>query len=386
MRKSIASTLDRVGPPTQAALAVLATASGAYTYKGAAVLLSPDGMDWWTKSFALVFAMAVTAAIWVFWIYVFCFIPYLRSKLGRAALVAVVLLIGAPMIFAMSSWLNAIALFGTSAREQDLAGALVVYETVLDASDRRARAVLRLQPNLLTEAARFEDLAEAELKHGMLTGTPGKGAVVATLRQVAQRLRSLARVVEGALEASGSLVAAGQGRLAQMRAMVSGPDPIEERVARFSDLAVELDEVLARLGEESVVPAIRRTAENLQLGLVLPATSKRSADLAGTQIDVMRGVKEALGATGDFLAEAAREIEALPAVAAPRRQPLTAARAVLVHARDFVPSWAAAVSIDLMPLVLMLFLIVVVQAERREEAAGESEAGPGKATPMSSFG
>ena len=42
---------------------------------------------------------------------------------------------------------------------------------------------------------------------------------------------------------------------------------------------------------------------------------------------------------------------------------------MLRYAGDFIPSWAGAISIDLMPAVLVLILCVVHGAIRREEAA-----------------
>ena len=45
---------------------------------------------------------------------------------------------------------------------------------------------------------------------------------------------------------------------------------------------------------------------------------------------------------------------------------MSPAEAVLRYASDFIPSWAGAISIDLMPAVLVLILCVVHAAIRRE--------------------
>jgi hypothetical protein len=51
----------------------------------------------------------------------------------------------------------------------------------------------------------------------------------------------------------------------------------------------------------------------------------------------------------------------------PRRfVPLSAAEAVLRYWQDFIPSWAGAISIDLLPVVLVLVLMIVHDAMRRE--------------------
>ena len=61
----------------------------------------------------------------------------------------------------------------------------------------------------------------------------------------------------------------------------------------------------------------------------------------------------------------------MPRVEPDRFQPLSTAEAVLRYAGDFIPSWAGAISIDLMPAVLVLIFCVVHAAIRRE---GQPEA------------
>jgi hypothetical protein len=56
----------------------------------------------------------------------------------------------------------------------------------------------------------------------------------------------------------------------------------------------------------------------------------------------------------------------MPAVEPTRFQPLSTAEAVIRYAGDFLPSWAGAISIDLMPAVLVLIFCVVQGAIRRE--------------------
>src|SRR5207253_3454305 len=60
------------------------------------------------------------------------------------------------------------------------------------------------------------------------------------------------------------------------------------------------------------------------------------------------------------------KILATPKVEPARFQAMSPAEAVLRYAGDFIPSWAGAISIDLMPAVLVLILCVVHAAIRRE--------------------
>ena len=54
---------------------------------------------------------------------------------------------------------------------------------------------------------------------------------------------------------------------------------------------------------------------------------------------------------------------------------MSPAEAVLRYAGDFIPSWAGAISIDLMPAVLVLILCVVHAAIRREGLPAFSASG-----------
>ena len=67
------------------------------------------------------------------------------------------------------------------------------------------------------------------------------------------------------------------------------------------------------------------------------------------------------------LSNAADEILAREPVKPARFQPLTPPEAVLVYATDFLPSWAGAISIDLLPAVLVFIMIIVEGAIRRHD-------------------
>jgi hypothetical protein len=84
-------------------------------------------------------------------------------------------------------------------------------------------------------------------------------------------------------------------------------------------------------------------------------------------------VEQALKAQSTALSTAADEILARPAVTPTRFVPLSTAEAVLRYATDFLPSWAGAISLDLMPAVLIFIHVIVHAAIRREEGAERDE-------------
>ena len=61
---------------------------------------------------------------------------------------------------------------------------------------------------------------------------------------------------------------------------------------------------------------------------------------------------------------AAQEVANLPSAPEVTYTPISAADAVILYARNFVPSWAGAIAIDLLPAVLVLILAITQSAIR----------------------
>jgi hypothetical protein len=71
------------------------------------------------------------------------------------------------------------------------------------------------------------------------------------------------------------------------------------------------------------------------------------------------------------LENAARDVLALAPPADVTYAPISSADAVILYARNFLPSWAGAIAIDLLPAVLVLILAVTQSAIRQgREGAG----------------
>jgi hypothetical protein len=92
---------------------------------------------------------------------------------------------------------------------------------------------------------------------------------------------------------------------------------------------------------------------------------------------VVGKVEQAVAAQAQALSNAAGRILAVPVIEPQRFQSLSTAEAVIRYAGDFIPSWAGAISIDLMPAVLVLIFCVVQAGIRRE---GEPAANAGSMT------
>jgi hypothetical protein len=359
----IKQSINSLQTMTRFALAVLALASGVYTYLGVRSLL--DGSATQVFFAAIVYSSAVSVGIYAFWTYLMRFFPLMQDGLRRLALLAVMAL-GSVMIIAMSSWLNAAALAGSAALEQHLAVTLEDYASDLDKAHARALSSQSLLPDVRRASERFKRLAADERTSGSLTGTSGSGSVVQLLTQMGAQLDELAETIVTSRERTQTLFEEGGEKLGRMRTLVSASGPVQPRADEFSEEAVLLAGVIASLQETSIAPSVRRAAEDLSLGFIAPVADGSSEDLASRQDAVMASVKASVDAQSAALTQAADSILAEERVPGRRFVPLSSAEAVLRYASDFAPSWAGAISIDLLPAVLVFMLGVAHAAMRRD--------------------
>ncbi|MDB5623602.1 MAG: hypothetical protein JWR39_2165 [Devosia sp.] len=364
-------TVRGVETMTRFALAVLALASGVYTYLGVRGIL--DGSATFVFFAAIIYSAAVSVAIYAFWSFMLRFVPLVTSGVQRAGLFAT-MAVGCLMIMAMSSWLNAAALAGSAATEQHMAVTLQGYAEDLDQAHANALAAQSLLPDVQRAAERFSGLAADERESGALTGTTGSGSVVQLLTQMGTQMNQLAATITGSRDEVASLFEQGSGRLATMRELVSTPGSIEPRLDSFQAEAVQLTAVIAALQQTGVAASVKRASADLSAGFIAPVADGQVGDLANRQNQVMETVRASVAAQSAALSTAADEILATPAVGQRRFVPLSSAEAVLRYWQDFIPSWAGAISIDLLPVVLVLVLMIVNDAMRREsESLEEAE-------------
>jgi hypothetical protein len=349
---------------TRFALAVLALASGVYTYLGVRSLL--DGSATAVFFAAIIYAASVSVAIYAFWSYMARFYPHVTGAASRGAMLGVMAL-GCAMIIAMSSWLNAAALAGSAALEQHLAETVQDYTADLDQAHQNALAAQSLLPDIQRTSERFSRLAEDERQNGALTGTTGSGSVVQLLTQMSSQLSELEAGIVASRERVTTLFDQGREHLATMRTLVSAPGAIAPRSDEFSAEVVALSGVITSLEQTSIAPSVKRAAEDLSLGFIAPVADGQAAELADRQDQVMQTIRASVTAQSQVLSQAADEILSRQPVAERRFVPLSSAEAVLRYAADFIPAWAGAISIDLLPAVLVFILAVVHGAIRRQD-------------------
>lgn len=355
------TALDSFAPM---ALGVLSVASGIYTYLGVRAQL--DGSGTLTFFAAVAYSLAVSVAIFVFWSYMIRLTPAMRTARARLGMLLTMAL-GSFAIVAMSSWLNAAALAGSAAVEQHLALTVRDYQTELEQANRVAVAGQGLQLDVSRARQSFEDLSSQEAA-GNLSGTSGRGAVFRVLTSKGDELAAL----EAQIEAQGPQIEAafaeGNAILSRMRELTAAAGPVSARSIIFAEESVRLAGLIARLRQLSVAPVVDRAARDLAASVVLPELDGSTDSIRGAQQTTIESVLKLLGQRAQSLQGAAQAVMALPAAEETTYQPISTADAVLRYAGDFIPSWAGAIAIDLLPAVLV-FMMMVAQSAIREDRA-----------------
>ncbi|RVT84074.1 hypothetical protein DXV76_10260 [Rhodobacteraceae bacterium CCMM004] len=356
---------------TGAALGVLASASGIYTYLGVSSLLDDDGAL--SVFAALAYSIAVSVGIFVFWSYLMRLLPAMRTGASRLGLMGSMVL-GSLAIVAMSSWLNAAALAGAAAVEQHLARTVQDYQAALE----RAHSITVSGQGLERDVARvrqsFQDLSEQEAT-GDLSGIAGRGAVFRLLNQKAEELEALEAQIAAQAPAVAAAFTEGNQILSRMRALTVEAGPVEARSVEFSEEAVRLAGIITTLRQLSVAPLVGRAAQDLSASVILPRLDGSTAETRAGQEATIQSVLTVLGQRADTLRAAAEAVIAMPPAPDTTYTPISTADAVIRYAGNFVPSWAGAIAIDLLPAVLVFILMVTQGAIRagRDKVAMEDQ-------------
>ncbi|MBV7410392.1 hypothetical protein [Maritimibacter sp. DP1N21-5] len=352
---------------TGVALGVLAAASGIYTYLGVRSLLDDTGA--WTTFAALSYSLAVSVGIFVFWSYMMRLLPSVRSAASKLGLLLSMAL-GSVAIIAMSSWLNAAALAGAAAVEQHLAHTVQAYQSELERAHSNAIAGQSLGRDVARVRETFDDLSAQEAT-GDLSGLAGRGAVFRVLTQKSAELAGLEAQIEAQDEAVDAAFQQGNAVLSRMRSLSVEPGAVEGRSVRFAEEAVRLSGLIAELRQLNVAPLVARAAADLRDSVVLPDLDSSTTEGRAAQSSTIDSVMTLLADRASTLTTAANEVTALPEPSEIEYTPLSAADAVIRYAGNFVPSWAGAIAIDLLPAVLV-FVLMVTQAAIRQGMGAQS--------------
>jgi hypothetical protein len=147
--------------------------------------------------------------------------------------------------------------------------------------------------------------------------------------------------------------------------LIVAPGAVEERSLIFSEESVRLAGIIAQLNQFSVAPLVARAAEDLSASIVMPELNGGNSAIREAQSATIQSVLDALERRSQTLLAAADEVLEMEPPNETAYNPITSADAVIVYAENFIPSWAGAIAIDLLPAILVLILSITHAAIRQ---------------------
>ena len=360
MNPYLASFLGKHLGKIMTMLVVLALVTTYYSFLGADLVGAAGGVAWVSSTNALIYALGIGVAIFTFWTLALRVVPSLppgRFRMwGMAVTVA-----GCIFIVSMSSWLNVAGLAGAAALETHMYQAIGVMQIWLDRVYGQARAQEQVMPDLRAAAAHFGRLADREQKDGHITGSAGPGTVSATLADMSIQLEGLARQVQDYIDAASALSAQGRSHIETMRGIVAGEGGPMERMRQLSRESDAFRAILQEIQGKAPGAATQRVVATLSAGITLQPVSSRNAAVAERQRQALEQVRELADKTAASLSLLAAELDGPddPTQGAPALEWIGPVDAVWRYAEDYLPMWAGGIAIDLIPTLVILYLMLV---------------------------
>ncbi len=372
MNSYLASYLGKHAGKVMTMLVTLAAVTTYFSFFGADLVGSAGGVAWVSSTNALIYALGIGVAIFTFWTLALKVVPSLPAGRFRRWGMAITTA-GCIFIVSMSSWLNVAGLAGPAALETHMYRAIGTMQSELDQSYGDARAQEQVLPDLTSAANKFATLAEKELHGGFITGSPGPGTVASTLDTIATLLKGLAQTVTNYITAAEALAAQGRTQIQAMRRIVSGEGQPMERMRALSREADAFRAILQEMQSKAPAAATQRVLATLAVGITLQPVSSRNAAVAKRQRQGLEMIKELAEKTAASLSVLAVAVGGPgdPTQAAPALEWIGPVDAVWRYADEFLPMWAGGIAIDLIPTLIILYLMLVFSI--REEGKRPEE-------------
>jgi hypothetical protein len=346
---------------TDVVLFILSMVSGYFTYQGALLVLDQSSITNGFSVSACIFALGVTAALFLFWRYALGIVPKMKTKKTRW-LGAGIVAIGGVFIVALSSWMNVMALAGTGALEAHMRSSLKEHNQSLQQAYSQARKVDRLIPDLEIAARRYAGLAQSEIRHGTLTGVKGAGGVADSLKSAQSSIQGLIQSLKIDSHRVNVLFDEGNATLKMMSDLVINDETVMKRIASFSNYAGELNRVIADLNNRALTSVVARTMRGLSASTGLHSLSLKNARVASAQKGALTRIADDLKQTGETIGLAADQLGKDTNDDFVAFERIGLATAVFVYSGSLIPYWAGGIGLDLMPVVLILMLMLLSAA------------------------
>lgn len=337
-------------------LIVIAVVVVVANYEGLCMTLNASSL--WDHGFAALTAFAVGFTVLVFWHTAFEVVPHLRSAALRAAGWATTFA-GAGAVLFFSAWWTITALGGDQARLSGFQAAVSIAEERLAAVTAASGEFLSLVPRIDALSAELVSLAACEREGGCITSGSGAGGVEAFLSQLGT---AAAGIADAARAGEETITTAGREADACLETMRTAIGSTGEAGTIERDLSAGVDCYNTALGKIAAVDGgtqMQRALGSFADGLVVPVSvaSDRQKEAVARIIESIRTKTGQIAS----IAEPFIENGSVSPIAIPRQN---AMQAVWAYWHTIIPAVATAISLDLAPLILLLFRAIIVAGNR----------------------
>lgn len=332
-------------------LLIIATVSAVLNFAGFVTVIDDD---WLSLSLAALTSVAVFVVIYSFWVFAFKTIPALKNK--RYIIIAwVTLSVGCSGIVAISTHWNVVALAGDELKSLSMQTTSITADTQFSKATAQSGSYQSLPPQIKALSSSVTTLADSEITSGAISGKKGKGGVSKTLLQIRDNIDKVQTSLSISAQAVEQLNAQGQACLSKLR---NANTPIV--AAAGIDC---INQTIAGLNNQIVADQVAQTLGTITDGIILPASIKTK-----DQKDTIARILDGIQTQANTIADRASALKSKPVAFVSNDSP-NIMLAVLVHWRSIIPPIATALAIDLLPVILLIFLVLT---RRDDELEGKN--------------
>lgn len=334
-----------------------------FSFKG----LSADAETFNDVATASVFAIGTGITFFAFWDFSFRSISEWQTTEDKVKGLGIV---GAGMAFilALSSTYNVVGVDG---------GDIMSFHQgiyVEELADERAKiddensSLEAFEAEIRQSTARYRTFATSEKEGGTLSGSGGTGAVYSALVGTADRLDGLLSEVTAFRARAAQIDETARRRLDRMRAIVNSSDPFAKRDRLLKTEADRLRSDFASLDADALSDAIARTVSGLSSEVELVANFSNNAGTEARQRDAIERLQSEIANTATSLnaAFAPSENEERDDEVFPAYVPISPTGAVREYWPQLLPQWSGGIAMDAMPLALLAFALLSLNARPRK--------------------
>ena len=372
MDPSLQTYLGKIRRKIESLLVTLALVSIYFSFLGAELLADAGGVSWLNRSNAVIYAIGIGVAVYTFWTVALRVVPTLPQGRYRWFGMSITAA-GCLFLVAMSAWLNVVGLAGSAALDAHISGVIAAYEESTSSAYGRARQAEQLIGDLNAHSRRFTNLSKDEQEFGRISGAPGPGTVSETLSDIAADIEALVEELKTYLESATTLSQRARLQLETMRRQAAQDAPPVVRMRVLAGTADALRATLHELHSKSPNASIARVVRLLSAGVAVQPVSGRSSGVKKAQRDALAVVEAQIDTTATAIATLAVALGGPfdPTAGVPVMERIGPVEAVFRYADQFVPMWAGGIAIDLIPTIIILYLMLVFAV--REDVEKEKD-------------